>query len=325
VHIRISAEICASLYLEGPPFSGSAFVDILHHSFTIHFGNPRGPPQPLTLLKFWRLLMQPPNHANAEDQGSQSGLVLGVESGYMPSNKANASSPWLVSSGFRFRIQCRFALKQAICNGVVVVDSPIPVYSKPMQCTEPMTSVLNFTIKSATPFDQSNPSPSFRVEPVKKTVPSALWGQYNENDDPTKATTSNNLSNLSGSTIRNMMMGFTVSAIPIRSNDAIPPFNVADTMSTDVLRPEDNKNLPSGAISSLWWFPVEPIVPNGGSIGQAWDSVSHAWRASTRDENIGTQRVVNALSKSFGWMPLASAAPSLLLDTFKEHTWHLRY
>ena len=113
-------------------------------------------------------------------------------------------------------------------------------------------------------------------------------------------------------------MGLTVSAIPIRSNDTIPPFNVLDTMSTNVLRPEDNKTLPLGAISSLRWFPVEPIVPTGGSIGQAWNSVSDAWRTSMQDEKIGTQRVVNALSESFGWEPLSSAAPSLLLDTFKE-------
>ena len=80
-----------------------------------------------------------------------------------------------------------------------------------------------------------------------------------------------------------MVMGLTVSAIPIRSNDTTPPIKVADTMSTDILRPEHNKNLPSGAISSVWWFPlaVEPIDRNGG-IGQAWDSVSHEWRAMAR-------------------------------------------
>ena len=73
VHIRILAEICASLYLEVPPFSGSAFVDL--HCFTIHFGNPCWSPRPSRVLVFVDTMS---NHANAADQGSQSGLVLGV-------------------------------------------------------------------------------------------------------------------------------------------------------------------------------------------------------------------------------------------------------
>ncbi|OCT52851.1 hypothetical protein CLCR_09415 [Cladophialophora carrionii] len=58
VTIRINAEISASLDFRGPPFGGVVHVDFWVFGFDIKFGSPPSPPPPISLERFWAVVIK---------------------------------------------------------------------------------------------------------------------------------------------------------------------------------------------------------------------------------------------------------------------------
>ncbi|KAJ4294658.1 hypothetical protein N0V88_004887 [Collariella sp. IMI 366227] len=208
--IHISCEIAANLHLQGPPLSGTVYVDFWVFGFSIDFGNQSGGnDNPLLLTDFYNLALQ----ADLPQQSSSvsSSLLAGqpvaepddaslpcphvytcneglIPSGTAASTPSSSDTPWNVRGAvFQFTVGCKFAIDTATIvtaqsdpnlPAIPPFDVPLtgnPVYAKPMQLTKPLSSTLLVTI---TPPPGTSPKQARwdACTGVVKTVPKALWG-----------------------------------------------------------------------------------------------------------------------------------------------------
>lgn len=194
---NITVEIDANVHLEGPPFSGTVYVDFYIVGFSIDFGPGAAKVEKASLKRFYQLVIQ--------DDGTKEKVdgdhVLGCLSG-MIANGPEDDDPknWNVRAGdFSFRIACRFPIKSAAIglgvkciSGVecvpgvkcipgvecfpdveCVAPGPVEIYAKPMELTAPLSSIMTIHIQRITPHPESL---EWNVDSVMKNVPSALWG-----------------------------------------------------------------------------------------------------------------------------------------------------
>jgi hypothetical protein len=203
--IHINVDISAELTLYGPPFGGDVYVDFWVFGFSIHFGDDEATQDPLNIEEFNTLLLQqhddtssattavttsaggaPPSAASKNDH------VFAVEKGRHISNKSSndtvvpEGAAWIVKpQGFVFRVQSRFAIETSTCNGESGVNTPTPIYAKPMHLVagkmpgkgdddQHITSTMTITI-TQTEGKEQVPIPAFSVKQVLKKVPQALW------------------------------------------------------------------------------------------------------------------------------------------------------
>jgi hypothetical protein len=182
------------------------YVDFWVFGFSIYFGDGGNADAAIDLPAFWQLLLQQPEdtpnimaaHAVSpvplEHTSSTSTVapaipqinnahVLVVESGRaLGSSKTQSiatkeGAPWIVRpQGFTFRVQSRFAMGTASCNGHSEIVSPTPIYAKPMHLVagtgnndQAIRSTLNITVS----FEEN--LGVFTCSPVIKKVPKALW------------------------------------------------------------------------------------------------------------------------------------------------------
>jgi hypothetical protein len=198
--IHINIDIGAGLHLQGPPFGGYVHVDFWVFGFTIHFGDAGNADAAIDLPAFWELLLQQPGtqsvtavHAISAAPLEDTSListnapaipqvdkahVLVVESGRALGSSKEQSietkegAPWIVRpQGFIFRVQSRFAVETASCNGQSEIVSPAPIYAKPMHLkgNQTIQSALNIKVT----FEEN--LRVFTCAPVMKKVPKALW------------------------------------------------------------------------------------------------------------------------------------------------------
>jgi hypothetical protein len=209
--IDISCEIAATLHLQGPPLSGTVYVDFWVFGFYINFGQPsEGNDQPLPLTDFYNLALQADvqqqaafspslllaggqKGAGSYDAGPPLPHIYMCNEGLIPTGTAistpnSPDTPWNVRGAvFQFTIGCKFAIDTAT---VVTAQSdpndparppfevPLtgsPIYARPMQLTTPLSSTLTVTI---TPPEGTSPNqPRWDAcTGVIKPVPKALWG-----------------------------------------------------------------------------------------------------------------------------------------------------
>lgn len=178
VSTSISVELDARLHLVGPPFSGRLHVDFRVIGFNIDFG-----PDPVKVVKanlerFYQLVIQDDGtKAKVEDrQPRQNDHVLGclagmITDGPSPSENDDASQNWKVRAGdFSFRIACRFPINSAgIDSDTPLISNSNPIYAKPMELKQPLSSSMRVDIKRA------HETMEWEIAQVLKNVPCALW------------------------------------------------------------------------------------------------------------------------------------------------------
>jgi hypothetical protein len=209
--IDISCEIAATLHLQGPPLSGTVYVDFWVFGFYINFGQPsEGNDQPLPLPDFYNLALQEglqqqaafspslllaggPKGAVSDNGGPPPPHIYMCNEGLVPTGGAISTPnspdvPWNVRGAvFQFTISCKFAIDAAT---VVTAQSdpndpatppfevPLtgsPIYARPMQLTSPLSSTLTVTITP--PAGTSPNQPRWDAcTGVVRAVPKALWG-----------------------------------------------------------------------------------------------------------------------------------------------------
>ncbi|KAH0538452.1 hypothetical protein FGG08_004950 [Glutinoglossum americanum] len=180
VTIRISVEIGATLYIQGPPFGGTVHVDFWVFGFDINFGASAGPIAAVSLGDFFKMVMQDSDKpgklalllASGSEEATTEGEpattsphVFTVQSGLIPNGKQESTpsgQPWNVRGAvFSFSLATKFAINQAtLVTGVHGDDPPPPtvvpgtggsIYAKPMRLTTPLTSAVTVTITQDLP------------------------------------------------------------------------------------------------------------------------------------------------------------------------------
>lgn len=207
IHIRISVEIGAQLYLWGPPVAGRVHVDFWIVAFDINFGEHRPNVPKVDLYEFYMLVLQ--DSSPSSFASSAKALTTGEKresepeamtaSLTRPKNEAHnflaesgllnptdepergQTTPWIVRAGtFAFTAECKMAI-----DAVKTSDSGDPilthnqVFSKPMQLTSSLTSTLVIQVTHA---DGSNPEEDWQYERSIQNLPSALWAKCKSGD-----------------------------------------------------------------------------------------------------------------------------------------------
>ncbi|KAJ5175206.1 uncharacterized protein N7482_001083 [Penicillium canariense] len=311
--IHISVDIGASLWLQGPPFQGVVHVDFWVFGFDIAFGSGDIPAAPLDWPTFWNLLLQvnEQDPSSSVTSGPDAELVLVVQTGAVPSQGKIQSpevSPWVVRAGtFSFRVQTRMPLTNAICNGDSTGSlnakdyTDKDIYSKPMQKSDTFESEMTITIAGVTD--------SFRLTPVMKQLPVAIWGQYDKETDPSHSSKGNYIPSLmdADAPTVNLMSGVILTApLPIKGNDTIPTFNAIHANRTDVNVNGDPPLAKTPSIQGSEFVPPS----KGPEAGPG--TVRTTWAAAGKAEQV--EAVEEAASPAYGTVasPRLPSPPSPL-------------
>ncbi|KAF5621321.1 uncharacterized protein FTJAE_11350 [Fusarium tjaetaba] len=316
IHIRISVQIGAELYLWGPPVAGRVHVDFWIVAFDINFGDHHPKIDPVSLSDFYELVLQ---DSPASSFASATSLITGKQrqepiaasTSTKPKNEAHnflaesgllnpddqpekgQNDPWTVRAGtFVFVAECKMAI-----NGVSTNNSWDPilqgndVFSKPMSMTTPMSSILQIQIVHE---DGSNPEEDWQFERYTQMLPSALWAKYDRRTDPRQS--GNNVGDLlnTNNGSPSLMTGVRVTAPkPTMSPDPFPPYKVADA---DLQELTAERSFPGMVTAEDAWAPVKP----NDDIKQRYEDVHDAWVSPALEEK-SQQDFVGALAQSLGW------------------------
>ncbi|KAJ8129841.1 hypothetical protein O1611_g3788 [Lasiodiplodia mahajangana] len=212
IHIRISVEIGARLYLWGPPIAGRVHVDFWIVGFDINFGSDVSRNEAVTLLEFYQLVLQsqvgtslsafakgslpmaketddgltaaqePVDVKIAKNEGhnflAQSGLLNPQD---QPEREQN--EPWTVRAGsFSFVVECKMAIN-AVKNdpaGSTILTHD-DVYSTPMKLTSPLNSTVTVVVQQD---GVNKPDDGWQYDKYLSGLPRALWSKYDPSTDP---------------------------------------------------------------------------------------------------------------------------------------------
>jgi hypothetical protein len=193
--IHINVDIGAQLHIEGPSCHGYVHVDFWVFGFDVYFGATPPPPKPLALLsEFYQLVKQASVAATAVTAGSgtttpalahENDHVLTLEGRAIPAASGSSQTvaertPWVVSANtFAFGVACAAAVKTVDINGGLAPEgtelAALPdFYARPWGGELPLGSLLEVKV---TLDEDGSAVDGFRVEPVMKNAPLALWGQ----------------------------------------------------------------------------------------------------------------------------------------------------
>lgn len=201
IHIRISVEIGAKLYLWGPPIAGRVHVDFWIVGFDINFGNDTKRDEAVTLLQFLQLVLQSEvgaslsalrggslpiaqeelaNPAVAKNEAhnflAQSGLLNPVD---QPERDQN--EPWVVRAGsFSFVVECKMAVNAVKddSNGDPIITHN-DIYSTPMKLTSPLKSTVTVVIER----EDGGPVDGWQYDKYLSGLPRALWAKCKSSFD----------------------------------------------------------------------------------------------------------------------------------------------
>ncbi|KAF4963303.1 hypothetical protein FSARC_8671 [Fusarium sarcochroum] len=321
IHIRISVQIGAELYLWGPPVAGRVHVDFWIVAFDINFGDYISKDEHVSLSEFYQLVLQ---DSPATSLASARALITGesmesqqqstaaaASSLRRPKNEAHnflaesgllnpddqpergQEDPWTVRAGtFVFVAECKMAI-----TAVTTSDSGAPilryndVFSKPMRLTRSMTSTLQIQIRDE---GGSNPNQDWEFERYIQMLPSALWARYDRRTDPRQS--GNNVGDLLNTNDGSppLMTGVRVTAPkPTRSPDPFPAYKVADA---DLQELTAERPFPAMVTAEDAWAPSKP----NPVAKKQYEDVHEAW-ANPVLEKKGQQGFVAILAQSLGW------------------------
>ncbi|KOS19910.1 hypothetical protein ESCO_005590 [Escovopsis weberi] len=326
IHIKISVEIGAQLYLWGPPVAGRVHVDLWVVSFDINFGDSESGVPPITLLEFYNLVLQASESQEAassamlamasgaaEEEEEEKAMVLADKppkneghnflpvSGLLNDNDKpdrQPNEPWVVRAGtFSLVVACKMAInsfkKDPNEEPILTYADP---YSKPMKLTTGMSSTLVVSVQQdGTP----KPDDGWQYEIYTKEVPRALWDKYNPSEDPSGG--KNNIGDLlngDGSSLT-LMMGVQMTAPPATmAPDPFPPFDIA---KADLQPIWSERPFPAFANADPAWAPAKPF--EGDDVGKQYEAVYDTWTKpgwGTGDD--GQAGFVEIFAKSLNWV-----------------------
>ncbi|KAF5639342.1 hypothetical protein F52700_4194 [Fusarium sp. NRRL 52700] len=303
IHIRISVQIGAELYLWGPPVAGRVHVDFWIVAFDINFGDHHPKIDPVTLQDFYDLVLQDtptssfasatslitgkrqqePIAASTLDRPMNEAHNFLAESGLLNPDdqpERGKEDPWTVRAGtFVFVAECKMAISSVTTgeNGDPILQGN-DVFSKPMGMTTPMTSILQIQVIHD---DGSNPEEDWHHLDDRRTDP-----RQSGNNVGDLLNTNNGSPSL--------MTGVRVTAPkPTMSPDPFPAYKVADA---DLQELTAERNFPGMVTAEEAWAPVEP----NDDVKQRYEDLYDAW-ASPALEEKGQQDFVGALAQGLGW------------------------
>ncbi|KAL2107140.1 hypothetical protein VUR80DRAFT_5667 [Thermomyces stellatus] len=317
IHIHISVEVSAGLYLWGPPLAGIVSVDIKVAKFDIHFGEGQKEHDPLNLDQFFGLVLQA-SSKQAEQKASQEQVKLITEeaekgdyerkgdnvghtflaqSGLMndnanPNRKQNA--PWVVRGGtFSFVVGCKMAIDDATLVGndkakleSVTSEAVSKIYAKPMKITDNLTSHLTVHIT------QPDTPKKWQMRGEYKSVPTGLWQRYDPSQDPGNG--NNNIDDLLDEKDGGMklMTGVLFTAPPpVMSKDKLQVFDIIDS---SLMKVPSDKGFPLPEKGHSDW---DPVPPAGGK--DPWDAVRSRWKTPAWDTDA--TQFVKSWINAFSW------------------------
>ncbi|KAF4456305.1 hypothetical protein F53441_1550 [Fusarium austroafricanum] len=319
IHIRISVQIGAELYLWGPPVAGRVHVDFWIVAFDINFGDHISKDETISLSEFYELVLQ---ETAASSFASASTLITGesmerqqqpiaastltkpnneahnflAESGLLNPNdkpEREQEDPWTVRAGtFVFVAECKMAITavKTSDSGALILESS-DVFSKPMKLTTSMTSILLIEVKHE---DGTNPEEDWQFERYIQKLPSALWGKYDRRTDPRQS--GNNVNDLLNTNDGSppLMTGVRVTAPkPTMSPDPFPAYKVADA---DLQELTAEKKFPPIVAAEDAWAPAKP----NDNAEKRYQDIHEAWANPVLEEK-DRQDFVGTLAKGLGW------------------------
>ncbi|KAF5590580.1 uncharacterized protein FSUBG_10796 [Fusarium subglutinans] len=316
IHIRISVQIGAELYLWGPPVAGRVHVDFWIVAFDINFGDHHPKIDPVKLSDFYELVLQ---DSPASSFASATSLITGkqqqepiaastlsrpkneghnflAEAGLLNPDdqpERGKEDPWTVRAGtFVFVAECKMAISSVTTseNGDSILRGN-DVFSKPMGMITPMTSTMQIQVIHE---DGSNPEEDWQFERYTQMLPSALWSKYDRGTDPRQS--GNNVGDLlnTNNGSPSLMTGVRVTAPkPTMSPDPFPAYKVADA---DLQELTAERNLPGMVTAEDAWAPVKP----NDDVKQRYEVIHDAWVSPVLEEK-GQQDFVGVLAQSLGW------------------------
>lgn len=200
VHIHISVEVGADLYLWGPPMAGRVHVDIKVAKFNINFGSDESGKEKVDLAGFYDLILQESSKTE-EDSGKVGGKAIAAaastpdplkqghtflaQSGLMKKDdnaRKKKNADWIVRGGtFSFQLGCKIAISNAKqqaedkteLNSVTYTENTI--YAKPLRLdSDALESTATVTI---TQLETDDDKAVWGMEKFIKSVPTGLWGK----------------------------------------------------------------------------------------------------------------------------------------------------
>ncbi|KAI1468602.1 uncharacterized protein F4812DRAFT_470487 [Daldinia caldariorum] len=321
IHIRISVEIGAQLYLWGPPIAGRVHVDFWIVGFDINFGNDQGSNETVTLEQFYQLVLQAgTNPARSVAQGAKLAVEAAGEEpeplAYTPpKNEAHnflaqsgllnpednperdQTVPWIVRAGsFSFVVDCKMPINAVKDdpNGDNILTHD-EIFAKPMKLTQTLTSTITIVVQQD---GEGEPDEGWKYDKYLNRLPRGLWAKYDPSTDP--RTSGNNIRDLLNNDegAMTLMSGVLISAPkPTMAPDPLPAYQVADA---DLQRLFSSKPFPTIATANDAWAPDKPAT--GDQAADQYTAVHDAWtNPSLGTGDDGQSGFVGNLASSLKW------------------------
>lgn len=203
IHIHISVEVSADLYLWGPPLAGIVSVNIKVAKFNIHFGDDNKGPSALHLDEFFNLvlqasskqkaaavttmavttpikpIMEPEEAAKYKRMSDNGGHNFLAQFGLLNDSsdpKREQNAEWVVRSGtFSFSIGCKMMVDDVklVGNEKEDINSKASgagsIYAKPMKTDSILDSHMTVQIT------QPQQKQVWGMSQEYKSVPTGLW------------------------------------------------------------------------------------------------------------------------------------------------------
>ncbi|KAI1277735.1 hypothetical protein F5Y07DRAFT_84541 [Xylaria sp. FL0933] len=354
IHIRISVEIGAQLYLWGPPIAGRVHVDFWIIAFDINFGRDEPRDEALSLLDFYLLVLQSQTTSSSKlsataegrlgiaSQNDDGDVAEAQEEVSRPMNEGhnflaqsgllnpadnperNQNDAWIVRAGlFSFVVECKMAIN-AVQNSPEA-EAPVLTYdevcSRPMKLTSGsgMSSTLTVVVQQG----DEPPDEGWQYSRYLKSLPAALWGPYTSSTDPRKQ--GNNIDDILTSDpgaatpmAVTLMAGVQITAPkPTIAPDPFPAYDVADA---DLQRLLSERSFPDIVEADGAWAPYQRDADE--NVQDQYDSVLDKWSNPTIEGgDEGRSGFVGAVVKAFKWVladEMKSDLPDRLKNGFKD-------
>ncbi|PHH66832.1 hypothetical protein CDD81_5964 [Ophiocordyceps australis] len=321
IHIRISVEIGAQLYLWGPPVAGRVHVDFWIVGFDINFGQSPQQDDAVDLAEFYMLVLQTSTTAASVASAGKALLTQGessddkaqLSSTTRPKNEAHnflaqsgllnpddkpereQNEIWTVRAGsFSFVVECKMAINavksDAAKDNILTYGD---IFSRPMKLQSAMTSTLVIQVKQDGMTDVDD---GWQYDKYLKSVPTGLWAKYDKKTDP--RVSGNNVGELLNGNdgAITLMMGVQITAPkPTMSPDPFPAYKVDDA---DLQSLPAEKAFPEFGNADTGSAPTKANT----DVAQQFEDVLATWTKPTLGTgDDGQQGFVSILAETLKW------------------------
>ncbi|KAI1198695.1 putative transcriptional activator srcap-like protein [Nemania serpens] len=331
IHGEISADVNADLTMWGPPLAGRVHVRVAGFNININFGDDQTNVDPVSLLEFYKLVLQADKSAKTieaeqdvlagprvtelewaeqneelyDDMPQDEGHNFLAESGLMNDSEKPVrehNQIWLVRGGsFICVIGCKMAIKRADQmdgdDSIDQITHDQALYAKPMRLRGGQSELKSNLQISVTRKDREVIK-GWKMEAVIKSLPTGLWGKYTLDGDPLQS--GNGIDELlsSSSGTIDLLAGIRLTAPPPRmSKDPYPVFDILDAELRELTA---EKPFPKPDDCNQDFASAEPLEDE-----EQWKIVKQKWGAPDWDGETGERHVqeefVGGWTQALGW------------------------